>query len=109
MPELWANLGLMQQEAGEIASAIPSFQQANHLNPSLYVPNLFLGNDYLHTGNAQEAISFLVKAERINKTDPQAPLALGRAYYKVGKFPAAAQEFAHAAALDPNGRSQDVN
>ena len=102
MPELWANLGLMQQEAGEIASAIPSFQQANHLNPSLYVPNLFLGNDYLHTGNAQEAISFLVKAERINKTDPQAPLALGRAYYKVGKFPAAAQEFAHAAALDPN-------
>ena len=25
MPELWANLGLMQQEAGDIAVAIPSF------------------------------------------------------------------------------------
>jgi tetratricopeptide (TPR) repeat protein len=101
MPELWANLGLMQQEAGEIASAIPSFQQANRLNPSLYVPNLFLGNDYLHTGKAPEAIPFLIKAERINKTDPQAPLALGRSYYAVGKFTTAAQEFVRATELDP--------
>jgi tetratricopeptide (TPR) repeat protein len=101
MPELWANLGLMQQEAGDIASAIPSFQQANRLNPSLYVPNLFLGNDYLHTGKAPEAIPFLIKAERINKTDPQAPLALGRAYYAAGKFTTAAQEFARAIALNP--------
>jgi len=102
MPELWANLGLMQQEAGDIASAIPSFQQANHLNPSLYVPNLFLGNDYLRTGRAQEAIAFLTKAEKINKSDPQAPLALGRADYAVGKFSPAAQEFARATTLDPN-------
>jgi tetratricopeptide (TPR) repeat protein len=101
MPELWANLGLMQQEAGDIASAIPSFQQANHLNPSLYVPNLFLGNDYLRTGKAQEAIPFLTKAERINKTDPQAPYALGRAYYATGKFSAAAPAFSRATALDP--------
>jgi tetratricopeptide (TPR) repeat protein len=101
MPELWANLGLMQQEAGDIASAIPSFQQANHLNPSLYVPNLFLGNDYLRTGKAQEAIPFLTKAERINKTDPQAPFALGRAYYATGKFSAAAPAFSRATALDP--------
>lgn len=101
MPELWANLGLMQQEAGEIASAIPSFQQANHLNPSLYVPNLFLGNDYMRTGKALQAIPFLAKAERINKTDPQAPLALGRAYYATGKYSTAAQEFARATTLDP--------
>jgi tetratricopeptide (TPR) repeat protein len=102
MPELWANLGLMQQEAGEIALAIPSFQQANHLNPSLYVPNLFLGIDLVRTGKAREAIPSLIKAEKINKTDPQTPLALGRAYYAVGKFPAAAQEFARATMLDPN-------
>jgi len=101
MPELWANLGLMQQEAGDIASAVPSFQQANHLNPSLYVPNLFLGNDYVRTGKAPEAISFLTKAEKTNKTDPQAPLALGRAYYAMGKFSTAAQEFERAIALDP--------
>lgn len=101
MPELWANLGLMQQQAGDIASAILSFLQANHLNPSLYVPNLFLGNDYVRTGKAPEAVPFLIKAEKANMTDPQAPLALGRAYYAMGKFPAAAQEFERAVALDP--------
>jgi tetratricopeptide (TPR) repeat protein len=101
MSELWANLGLMQQEAGNIVSAIPSFHEANHLNPSLYVPNLFLGIDLLRTGKAQEAIPFLIKAEKVNKTDPQTPLALGRAYYAVGKFTPAADEFARAIALDP--------
>jgi len=101
MPELWANLGLMQQEAGDIASAIPSFQQANHLNPSLYVPDLFLGIDLLRTGKPREGIPFLIKAEKINKTDPQAPLELGRAYYATGKFSAAAQEFTRVIALNP--------
>jgi len=101
MPELWANLGLMEQETGDIASAIPSFQQANRLNPSLYVPNLFLGIDLVRTGKAREAIPFLIKAEGINKTDPQTPLALGRAYYSIGRFTAAAQEFTRAVKLDP--------
>ena len=78
MPELWANLGLMEQQTGDISGAQRSFLHANRLNPFLYVPNLFLGNDYVRTGKAPEAISFLTKAEKINKTDPQAPLALGR-------------------------------
>ena len=102
MPELWSNLGLMQQEAGDIASAVLSFQKANHLKPSLYVPNLFLGNDYLRTGKAQDAIPFLSRATKINRTDPQAPFALGRAYYAVGKFNPAAHEFSRAVALNPN-------
>jgi tetratricopeptide (TPR) repeat protein len=102
MPELWANLGLMQQQAGEIPAAILSFEQANHLNPALYVPNLFLGIDFVRTGKATEAIPFLSKAERINKTDPQTPLALGRAYFAVGKFSPAAREFSQVTALDPS-------
>lgn len=101
MPELWANLGLMQQETGDISSAILSFQRANQINPSLYVPDLFLGIDFVRSGKAAEAIPFLIKAEKLNKTDPQAPLALGRAYYAVRKFTPAAQEFARATALDP--------
>ena len=101
MPELWANLGLAQQQAEDVPGAILSFQQANRLNPALYVPNLFLGNDYMHTGKTPEAIPFLTKAAKINKNDPQAPLALGRAYYATGKFSAAAQEFTRATTLDP--------
>jgi tetratricopeptide (TPR) repeat protein len=101
MPELWANLGLMQQESGDFPAATLSFQEANRLNPSLYVPNLFLGIDYAHAGKAKEAIPLLMKAEKLNKTDPQAPLALGRAYISAGRFPAAAQELRRAIALDP--------
>jgi tetratricopeptide (TPR) repeat protein len=101
MPELWSNLGLMQQEAGEISPAILSFRQADRLNPSLYVPNLFLGIDLLRTEKAAEAIPFLLKAEKTNKTDSQPPLALGRAYISTGKFSAAAQELSRAIEIDP--------
>jgi tetratricopeptide (TPR) repeat protein len=101
MPELWANLGLAQQQGADIPGAILSFQQANHINPSLYVPNLFLGIDYLREGRAAQAIPFLIRAEKINKSDPQPPLALGRAYLSAGKFAAAAQELDRATTLDP--------
>ncbi|HTW81791.1 MAG TPA: tetratricopeptide repeat protein [Terracidiphilus sp.] len=101
IPELWANLGLMQQNTGDISAAIRSFEQANRRNPSLYVPNLFLGIDYAHSGQTMKAIPFLTRAEKINRTDPQAPLALGRAYFSAGRFTAAAQELERAIALDP--------
>jgi tetratricopeptide (TPR) repeat protein len=101
MPELWANLGLMQRQAGDTQGAILSFQHANRLNPSLYVPNLFIGLYYSRAGKAAAAIPFLLKAETLNKTDPQAPLALGRAYVSAGKLSAAVQEFGRAVTLDP--------
>ena len=101
MPELWANLGLMQQQAGDIPGAISSFHQSNLLNPNLYVPNLFLGIDFERTGKAAQAIPFLTKAEHLNKTDAQTPLALGRAYFAAGKFAPAAREFTRATTLDP--------
>jgi tetratricopeptide (TPR) repeat protein len=99
--EMWANLGLMEHEGGDYADAIRSLQQAIRLKPGLYVPNLFLGIDELHAGNTNTAIQFLVKAERMNKTDPEAPLELGRAYSAAGNFPAAAREFNHVTELDP--------
>jgi tetratricopeptide (TPR) repeat protein len=100
-PQLWANLGLMQQETGDFSAATLSFLEANRLNPSLYVPNLFLGIDYAHAGKAREAIPLLMKAEKLNLSDPQAPLALGRAYIGAGRFPAAAEELDRAIALNP--------
>src|SRR5580692_220090 len=46
MPELWANLGVMYHESGKHAEAIKSFKQAIRLNPSLFVPQLFMGLEY---------------------------------------------------------------
>ena len=101
IPQLWANLGLMQQETGDFSAASGSFARAYRLNSSLYVPNLFLGIDYAHSGEPVKAIPFLTRAEKLNRSDPQAPLALGRAYIAAGNFNAAARQLEHATALDP--------
>src|ERR1700677_4500828 len=71
--ELWANLGLMGHGAGDYTQAIQSFQKAARLAPSLYVPNLFLGIDYVHIGKAEEAVPFLLKAGKINAVRAHAP------------------------------------
>ena len=83
--ELWANLGLMDDLAGNSSEAIKSFSEAAHLNGSMYVPQLFLGIENLKLNRAETAIPFLQRAEQINPKDPQAPLALGRAFALSGK------------------------
>ena len=105
IPELWANLGLMQNATGSYRDAIESFRRATLLKPALYVPNLFLGIDYTHIHRGQEAIPFLAKAEAINPRDAQAPLSLGRAYLSVGNFAAARSAFQRAVALDGKNSS----
>jgi tetratricopeptide (TPR) repeat protein len=101
MPQLWANLGIMQHQSGDFSGAILSFQTANHLNPALYVPNLFLGLDLIRTGKSASAIPYLLKAEKINKTDAQPTLALGRAYLSVRDLSAATQALTRAVTIDP--------
>jgi tetratricopeptide (TPR) repeat protein len=105
IPELWANLGLMEDATGTYADAVASFQKAEQLKPSLYVPNLFLGIDYLHLNRAHDAIIFLLKAEALNSSDPQAPVSLGRAYLSQGDFDAARSAFQRAVALDTKDSS----
>jgi tetratricopeptide (TPR) repeat protein len=100
IPELWADLGLMQYESHDFAGSVRSFQQALRLKPSLYVPHLFLGLDCMRMGNANEAIPYLVKAETMNHTDPLVPLTLGRAYSSQRKFQAAALAYERAIELD---------
>ena len=101
MAELWANLGLMEQELGDTPQAVSSFQHANRLNPSLYVPNLFLGIDYVSVGKAKEAIPLLSKAEKANVSDAQPRLALGRAYAALGKYSLAVQAYKHVVDMNP--------
>ena len=105
IPELWANLGLMQDATGSYSDAVASFLKAQRLKPSLYVPNLFLGIDYLHLNRTRDAIPFLLKAERLNSSDPQAPITLGRAYLSLGNFDAARVAYQRAVALDPRNGS----
>jgi tetratricopeptide (TPR) repeat protein len=101
MAIIWANLGLSQQEAGNIPAAMDALQRANRLDPALYVPNLFLGIDYAHTGKALQAVPFLIKAEKTNPADAQAPLALGRSYIAAREYNKAIPELDRALRLNP--------
>jgi tetratricopeptide (TPR) repeat protein len=105
VPELWSNLGLMQDVTSNYKEAIVSFQKAEHLKPELYVPNLFLGIDYLHIDEPQQAIPFLEKAGRLNPRDARAPLTLGRAYASLRDYAAAGSAYRRALELDPTNSS----
>ena len=100
-PELWANLGLMYHQTGRFPEAIKSFSEAARLNRSMFVPQLFLGIDYLELKHAETAIPFLQKAEKINPTDPQAPLALGRAFAISDRGDRASDAYSTAVTLAP--------
>ena len=105
LPMLWANLGLMQEATGDDSGAIRSFRKANLLDPSLYVPNLFLGIAYTHINRSREAIPFLIKAESLNHHDALAPLSLGRAYVSGKDFAAAESAFRRTLAIDDKNSS----
>ena len=99
--ELWADLGLMDHETGSFAEAIKSFTEAARLDPSLYVPQLFLGIDYLELNRAETAIPFLQNAEKLNPADPQASLTLGRALAIANKGVGATDAYWRAVTLAP--------
>lgn len=101
MPELWANLGLMQHQSGAYSDAIRSFRSAYALKPALYVPNLFLGIDLFEINNPGEALPFLLRAAGMNNKDPEPLLFAGRSYSSLGKRALAAAELEHALQLDP--------
>ena len=56
IPELWANLGLMDHQIGKSSEAIESFKHAIRIKPGLFVPQLFLGIEYLAAKNPAAAL-----------------------------------------------------
>ena len=102
-PEVGPTLGSMQNdETGNFAEAIKSFSEAARLNPSLFVPQLFLGIEYLEVNRTETAIPFLQTAEKLNPTDPQAPLTLGRAFAISGHGDRSSDAYWRAVTLAPS-------
>jgi tetratricopeptide (TPR) repeat protein len=83
--ELQTNLGLMCYQTARDQQALAAFLQAIRLKPGLFVPNLFLGLEYLKLKKFDEAIPYLSRAALIQPTDQQAQSALGQAYTGKGK------------------------
>jgi tetratricopeptide (TPR) repeat protein len=100
VPEVWANLGLMQHQAEDYAGALQSFKTANQLQPKLFVPLLFLGIENLQLGNKADAIHYLSVARQQHPNDFQIHMALGRAYFGLKQFENASVAYRRATELD---------
>ncbi|HEY6414434.1 MAG TPA: tetratricopeptide repeat protein [Edaphobacter sp.] len=100
VPEVWANLGLMQHQVGDAAGALASFKTANKLQPKLFVPVLFLGLENLQLGNRTEAVRYLSMARQLHPNDPEISMSLGRAYFGLKQFENASVAYRRAAELN---------
>jgi tetratricopeptide (TPR) repeat protein len=103
IPEVWANLGLMQHQIGDHAGALQSFKVAHQLQPKLFVPVLFLGIENLQLGNRTEAIRYLTLAKQLRPIDRETYLNLGSAYFGLKQFENASLAYRRATELDPSG------
>ena len=101
IPELRANLGLMYYQTGKDEPACEAFRQALRLKPGLFVPNLFLGLEYVKLKRFSEAIPFLKQAALAKSTDLQVQIALGQAYAGNGKPRLATASYSRATQLNP--------
>jgi tetratricopeptide (TPR) repeat protein len=101
VPEVWANLGLMQHQTRDYAGALVSFTTAHQLQPKLFVPTLFLGLDNLELGNRPDAVRYLLMARQRKPDDPNIHMSLGRAYFGLKQFDAAAVSYVRATELNP--------
>jgi tetratricopeptide (TPR) repeat protein len=101
-PEVWANLGLMQHQAGDHAGALTSFKTAYQLQPKLFVPLLFLGIENLQLNNRADAIRFLSMARQLRPNDPEIYMNLGRAYFGLKQFDNASIAYRRVTALNAN-------
>jgi tetratricopeptide (TPR) repeat protein len=100
VPEVWANLGLMQHQAKDYAGALESFEVANQLQPKLFVPLLFLGIENLQLGNKTKAIHYLSLARQLHPDDVEVHMTLGRAYFGLKQFENASVAYRRATELD---------
>ena len=106
IPELWANLGLMEHQTGDHLGAVKSFQQAARLKPSLFVPQLFLGLENLQLNKPDAALPWLENAVKLNPDDLQAALSLGKAYETLHQPGHAAISYLQATRIEPrNGNT----
>ena len=86
VPQVWANLGLMQYQVGDHAGALSSFKTAYQLEPKLSVPLLFLGIENLQLNNRADAVHYLLMAQKLRPNDPEVYMDLGRAYFGLKQF-----------------------
>lgn len=102
IPELKANLGLMYYQTNKDTEAVQAFQQAIRLKSELFVPNFFLGLEYVRQKRFNEATAYLKHAARSKPDDAQVLIGLGEAYSGLGDKRLAIWSYAKATEIQPD-------
>lgn len=100
-PELWANRGIVEYLADQFDASAVSLRYSLQLNPSLFVPMLFLGKVYVQTGKPALALPYLNHAHSLRPKDVEVLLALGKADALLNQQRQAASFYIDAARIAP--------
>jgi tetratricopeptide (TPR) repeat protein len=98
----WANLGAVEQQAGDLNAAIEAFEQSVRFNPALVQSWIALGLAYSERGDKYRAVSALARAVHEDPTDPRAHNYLAIVANQFGWTATAQAEFEKAIALKPD-------
>jgi tetratricopeptide (TPR) repeat protein len=92
----------MDHQLGDSPEAIASFKKAAALNSSLFVPQLFLGIEYLNGKDPAAALPYLEHARTLKPDDLQAALSLGSTFSMLDRGNQATDSFWKATQIAPN-------
>ncbi len=101
-PLYWLDLGNQQWRLGRIASALSSFQQAEQINPDLYLTWFAKGFVYGFNGQYQEAYENCDRATKIEPNLYEAWRCSAGALQELGRFDNALVHLNKAIEINPN-------
>ncbi len=93
---------MVKHRAGQLAAATAGYESVLALDPANFDAQHFLGVIALQSGNAQQAIDWLLRALDAQPNAHPAVHQLGIAYIAVGRIAEAATQFARATTLAPD-------
>lgn len=103
--EVWANLGVVRQNQGQMAAAADAFRRAIELKPNLPGVAGLLGYALLMTGRAEAAVGYLEQAHKEAPGNPRVGSWLGLAYLESGDYRRAAHQWEAARKASPKDLS----
>lgn len=106
------NLGLYYESQRKPEQAQAEYEEAVGLDPDEPVYYCRLGSLYTERGQLEKGENLLAECERlvaVNSDDPGGHNALGMAYFALGEYSQAVQEFQRAVQLDPEYHTYHSN
>ena len=100
--DAYYHLGLSNFRGGETVGAIHALMQLMQLEPNNNQPRLALAQIYSDLGFSNDALALYIRAQQVDRTDPQICLRIGMIHFEQKIYPLAAQDFQDALELDPN-------